>query len=209
MSTPFPLPVRIDTLGYTLERRRHLNVSNRCNLRCSYCPRARGEWCVAGHDLRLRRDPSSLELMHAACCPGQYEEIVFCGLAEPTLRLGTLLSTAARLRHTGARLVLHTDGLANLVHGRDVTGELGQVFDAVSVSLDAADAEGYERLQRPTLPRAYRAVLDFVRRLRDRVPRVELTAIEGLPGVWLEACSDLARRLDVGLRTRRIEEVGA
>ena len=197
-----------DTFGYTLNHSRYLNLTNRCNLNCRFCPRARGDWAVHGIDLRLEHEPSNLELLQAAAQPIQYREVVFCGLGEPTMRLSSLLSTAIRLRQFGARVRLDTNGLGNLQYDRDITADLEGVFDSVSVSLNAPNAEDYARYCRARNPWAYEGLLDFVRRLRDRVPEVLTTAIEGLPGIDIDACREVAERLGVGFRARRLNEVG-
>jgi TatD DNase family protein len=195
------------TFGYTLNHSRYLNLTNRCNLRCRFCPRAHGDWTIHGNDLRLEREPSNLELLRAAAQPTQYREVVFCGLGEPTLRLNALLSTARRLRHFGAKVRLDTNGLGNLHYDRDITADLEGVFDSVSVSLNAPDAASYAQYCRPRMPWAFAGLLDFLRRLRDRVPEVVATAIDGLPGIDIAACRELAGNLGVGFRARRLNEV--
>jgi TatD DNase family protein len=91
---------------------------------------------------------------------------VFCGLGEPTLRLYTLLEAATRLRHRAKRIRLNTDGLANLVYGRDVTPDMEGLIDALSVSLNAQDDETYNTRTVPSFP-AYEAMLDFVKCARS------------------------------------------
>ena len=195
-------------IGYTLRRSRYLNVTNRCTLRCTFCPKFNGSWSVQGHDLRLRDEPSVETLLAAAGDPSGHDEIVFCGFGEPTLRLYTVLEVGAELRRRGARVRLNTDGLANLVHGRDVTPDLEDAIDAVSISLNAQDAATYERHCRPPLPGAFQALLDFARHVREFVPQVTLTAIDGLPGVDIAACRGLAEQLGVGFRRRVLDQVG-
>jgi TatD family-associated radical SAM protein len=196
------------TISYDLRGSRYLNVTSRCTLRCDFCPKFNGSWTVADYDLRLHKEPDVDELIAAAGDPGAFQEIVFCGLGEPTLRLYTVLEAGAELRQRGARVRLNTDGLANLIHGRDVTPDLEDSIDAISISLNAQNEDIYNRHCRPPMPGAFEAVLDFTARAREFVPSVTLTAIDGLPGVDISACSAIAERLGVGFRRRELGKVG-
>ncbi|MGE0081577.1 MAG: TatD family nuclease-associated radical SAM protein [Thiohalomonadaceae bacterium] len=196
------------TLTYELHGNLYLNVTWHCTLRCAFCPKFNGEWDVQGYDLRLRREPSTEELLEAIGDPAPYREIVFCGLGEPTLRLDVLLAVARAMKRAGKRVRVNTDGLANLVHGRDVTPEMAEVVDAVSISLNAQDEATYVRHTRPKRDGAYAAVLDFAARARDAGMEVTLTAIDGLEGVDIPACERIARDLGVKFRRRVLDAVG-
>ena len=197
-----------NTIGYALHGNLYLNITNRCTLRCTFCPKFNGVWEVQGYNLRTHHEPSVAEMLAAVGDPREYREVVFCGLGEPMLRLYPLLEAATRLRGQGAHVRVNTDGLANLVYGRDVTPDLEDNIDALSISLNAQDEETYNLHCRPTLPGAYPAVLDFARRARDFVPVVTLTAIDGLPGVDIAACEHIADELGVHFRRRMLDEVG-
>jgi TatD DNase family protein len=196
------------TIGYTLRGGRYLNVTNRCTLRCRFCPKFSDDWTVGDYDLRLRAEPDCAALVVAAGEAPACEEVVFCGFGEPTLRLYTVLEAGAELRRRGARVRLNTDGLANLVHGRDITPDLEGSVDALSISLNAQDAETYDYHCRPPLPGAHAALLEFAARARVFVPDVTLTAIDGLPGVDIDECRAIAGRLGVGFRRRELGKVG-
>jgi len=198
------------TIHYDLHGSRYLNVTNRCTLRCAFCPKFNGSWTVAGYDLRLtaEQEPDANRLIAAAGDTAAFQEIVFCGFGEPTLRLYTVLEAGAELRQRGARVRLNTDGLANLIHGRDVTPDLEDSIDAISISLNAQNEELYNRHCRPPIAGAFEAVLDFTARAREFVPSVTLTAIDGLPGVDIPACRAIAERLGVGFRRRELGKVG-
>jgi len=198
---------RSSCIGYCLGRSRYLNVTNRCTLRCRFCPKFNGSWLFHGQDLRLRDEPTVNALIDAAGDPSAYDEVVFCGYGEPTLRLYTVLEVGTELRRRGAKVRLNTDGLANLVHGRDVTPDLEDTVDAVSISLNAQNAATYARHCRPPYPGAYPALIDFAVRVREFVPRVTLTALDGLEGVSIPACRALAESLGVGFRARRLGEI--
>jgi TatD DNase family protein len=195
-------------IGYTLRGNRYLNVTNRCTLRCQFCPKFNGTWTVADHELRLAQEPEHAELLAAAGDPADYQEIVFCGYGEPTLKLYTVIDVAAELRRRGARVRLNTDGLANFREGRDVTPDLEDSFDSISVSLNAQNADLYERHCRPPGPGAFQALLDFAAGAREFVPSVTLTAIDGLAGVDMAACRAIAEDLGVGFRRRVLGRVG-
>lgn len=195
-------------IAYPLHGNCYLNLTPRCTLRCRFCPKFNGSWRVKGYDLRLRREPGAEQVIAAVGDPGHFREIVFCGLGEPTLRLPAVLAVAGRLHDQGARLRLNTDGLASLVHGRDVTPELNGRIDALSVSLNAQNAEVYARHCRPRIPGAYAAMLDFIRRARRFIPHITVTAIDGLPGVDIAACAEIADGLGVHFRRRVLDDVG-
>jgi TatD family-associated radical SAM protein len=197
------------TLAYELHGNLYLNVTYHCTLRCAFCPKYKRLWTVQGYDLLLTFEPTAEEVLNAVGDPARYPEIVFCGLGEPTLRLDTLLKVASTLRERGAvHIRLNTDGLANLVHGRDVTSELAKVVDSLSVSLTAQDEATFNRHTRPKRPHAYLAMLDFVRAARTSGLDVTVTAIDGLEGVDIPACERIAERLGVRFRRRVLDAVG-
>jgi hypothetical protein len=97
---------------------------------------------------------------------------------------------------------INTDGQANLVHGRDILPELAGLVDAVSVSLNAPDAETYQRLCRSKFGETgFQAVKDFLAAAKRHIPSVTATAV-GLPGVDIEACRKVATDLGVDFRER-------
>jgi TatD DNase family protein len=195
-------------IAYPLHGNCYLNITSQCTLRCAFCPKYNRSWEVQSYDLRLHREPTVEEVLAAIGDPGQYKELVFCGLGEPTVRLDALLDIAAALKAKGARIRVNTDGLANLREGRDVTPELAEVVDSLSISMNAQDAATYNKHTRPKLRGAFKAMLDFARLAHERGMAVSLTAIDGLEGVDIAACEKIAESLGVGFRRRVLDVVG-
>ncbi len=195
-------------LAYRLHGNCYLNITYHCTLRCAFCPKFKGRWAVRNIDLLLTREPQADEVLAAIGDPRNDREIVFCGLGEPTLNLPVLLDVARALKAQGKRIRLNTDGLANLVHGRDVTPELAEVLDAVSISMNAQDEATYARHCRPKQAGAFQAMQDFARRAGEQGMVVTLTAIDGLDGVDIAACEKMAGRLGAGFRRRVLDVVG-
>lgn len=200
---------KLPVIAYASHGNCYLNITSRCTLRCRFCPKFNHQWVINGVNLRLQKEPSVDEVLAAVNDPSAYSEIVFCGLGEPTLRLYEMIEIASELHQRGARRVrLNTDGLASLVYGRDVTPDLEGPVDALSISLNAQNEAVYNRHCRPTIPSSYDAVLEFADRVRDFVPDVTLTAIDGLEGVDISACEGIARNLGVKFRRRVLGVVG-
>lgn len=195
-------------VSYTIGDRLYLNITDRCTLGCRFCPKNNGSHRVHDYDLRLDHRPSEDEIIDAVGDPTAYDEVVFCGFGEPTLRLKVLLAVAAEIRRRGGRVRVNTDGLGSLANKRDILPELGRCVDALSVSLNAQDAHVYERHCRPALDGAWDHLLAFLERAPERVPEVTATAIDGLEGVDIPACERLAARLGVGFRRRVLDRVG-
>ncbi|MCL4557633.1 MAG: YchF/TatD family DNA exonuclease [Deltaproteobacteria bacterium] len=192
------------TIAYVLRNNLYLNITNKCTNACVFCPKFGNDYYVTNYNLRLfKTEPSYDEIVGAVKDPSAYDEIVFVGFGEPTQRLDMLLQTARWLKEHGARLVrLDTDGLGNLVYGRDITPELAKYIDAVSVSLNAPDAQTYARLcPNPYGAASYRAVVEFIRAARQRFRDVTATMVS-LPNIDVEKTRAVARGLGVDLRVR-------
>lgn len=195
-------------ISYRIENSLYLSITDRCTLDCAFCPKTLGSYEVKGYDLSMDHRPDVAEIIQAVGDPRLYQEVVFCGYGEPTLRLKVLLEVAKWIKGHGGRVRINTDGLANLVHKEDVLPLMGACVDALSVSLNAQDEMTYERHCRPNLPGSYQAMLEFLRRAPAYVPDVTATAIQGLKGVDIGACEQLARQLGVKFRRRFLNEVG-
>lgn len=200
--------MRQQTIAYTIGDKLYLNVTDRCTLRCAFCPKHNGSRRVHEYDLTLEHRPEAEEIIAAIGDPSVYREVVFCGYGEPTLRLKLVLEVAEYIKSHGGKVRINTDGLANLAHKHNVLPEMAGRVDALSVSLNAQNAEVYDRHCQPTLRGSYEAVLDFLREAPRYVPEVTATAIDGLEGVDAEACRALAERLGVRFRRRVLDVVG-
>jgi TatD DNase family protein len=200
-------------LAYVLGDALYLNLTSACTLACTFCPKIRDDdWVVGGFDLRLRRAPSAEEVWAAAVRAGigGRSEVVFTGLGEPTRRLDVLLEIARRLRAAGARRIrVDTDGLASLREGRDVPPLLADAgVVAVSVSLNAPDAETYARVCPSRYgAAAYDAVKAFIRSCVAAIPDVAASAV-ALPGMSEAACRQVAESLGARFRWRPYDRLG-
>ncbi len=190
------------TIAYRLGNTLYLNITNRCTARCVFCPR-QDDFQYREYSLLLSREPTAAELIAAVGDPAQWDEIVFCGYGEPTVRLGVLRHVAKRLRRDGARrLRLNTNGHGNLIHKRDILPELAECFDALSISLNSADPEQYARLMgyRRGGRRYFDAVVEFARRARAALGDVTVTVVD-LPEVDVERARQFVAT-EIGARFR-------
>jgi len=200
-------------LAYPLGDALYLNVTRGCTLACVFCPKIRdGDWVVGGFDLKLEQNPEVEAVWQAALAAGLTgrSEVVFTGLGEPTRRLDVVLELARRLKAAGVRRVrVDTDGLASLRTGRDVPAELAAAgVDAVSVSLNAADAATYARLCPSRYGEAaYPAVKEFIRSAVGALPDVAASVV-GMPGMDEEACRIVAEGLGARFRWRPYDRLG-
>lgn len=195
-------------ISYVIGNRLYLNITDRCTLACAFCPKTLGVPKVHDFDLTLEQRPEIEEIIRSIGDPSRYDQVVFCGFGEPTLRLKVLLEVAAYIKQRGGRVRVNTDGLANRVHKRNVLPELAGSVDALSVSLNAQNAEIYDRHCVPALKGSYESLLEFLALAPKYIPDTTATAIEGLEGVDVAACETLARKLGVAFRKRELDKVG-
>ncbi len=196
------------TIAYSLHGNCYINMTNRCTLRCNFCPKFNNQWDVKGYLLRLKNEPTTEQIIEAVGDPTRYKEIIFCGLGEPTLRLDELLDIATQLKYKGAKIRLNTDGLANSIYEKDITPLLGECINSLSISLNAHNAQLYTKHCRPLISHAFNAVQEFIRAAVKHVPDITITAIDGLADVNITACEKIALNLGVKFRRRILDEVG-
>lgn len=195
-------------IAYRIRNSLYLNITNRCNLACRFCPKFT-DFEVKGYFLKLPHEPSVDEIFQEIGLSEKYDEVVFCGYGEPTLRLEVLKTIAAQMKDSGVKHVrLNTDGLASLVYGRNILPELATIVDAVSVSLNASDATTYAKNCPSKFGEsAYLAVCAFIAEAKKYIPDV-VASVVAIPGLDLEDCRKRAEELGVSLRIREYMNVG-
>jgi len=194
-------------IAYQIRDSLYLNITNRCTNSCPFCAKNK-EYVVKGHYLELSREPSAGEIIAAIGDPSPYKEVVFCGFGEPLIRLDTILEVAKWLKERGAKTRINTDGLANMIHRRNVLPELAGLVDSISVSLNTENAELYNKVCRPPFDGAYEGVKAFIVEAKKHVPHVT-ASIVGLPSVDAERCRKIVEEeLGVEFRLRPYNEVG-
>lgn len=189
--------------AYPLSKSIYLNITNRCTNDCLFCIRRTREG-IGSHDLWLKREPDLEELLEAAGDIRLFREVVFCGYGEPLIRADLVVEAALVLKKQGALIRINTNGHAGLIHGRNIASELAGLVDTISISLNTADPGQYVEICQPRHgEQAYRALLEFAGESKKNIPRVVLTAVTW-PGVDMDRCLDLARKLGVEFRMRRL-----
>jgi len=196
------------TIAYPIGANLYLNITNRCTLRCQFCPKFNHSLQLNSYDLKLGHKPTETELIEAIGNPKKYTQIVFCGYGEPTLRLNTVLTVAEHIKQHGGKTRLNSDGLGNLIHKRNILADMKHLIDAISISMNASRPDVYDKHCRPQVEGAYDAMITFLTRAPYYINDVTATAIEGLNGVNIDDCRSIARWLGVKFRSRQLDKLG-
>lgn len=199
------------TITYPVKHGIYVNMTNRCPCACTFCLRHNAPGVYGSDPLWLEREPTVQEVCDSLdqWDLRQYEEVVFCGYGEPTERLDDLLEAA---RHIKARsdipIRINTNGLSDLIWGKNTAPMLEGLIDCVSVSLNAMDAEEYLRLTRSKFGiGSYDAMLNFTRECTKYVPKVVMTVV-GEPVTSpedQETCRKICESVGAVLRIRPYE----
>ena len=159
----------------------YINITNRCPNACEFCIRNFTNALGDADSLVLKEDPTGEEVKKEleSWDVRAYDEVVFCGYGEPTERLPEVLELARHIKAKyGRQIRINTNGLADLIWGRPTAPDLKGVVDAVSVSMNEADAQKYYDLCHPKFGlQSYDAVIKYIEDVRDYVPSVVTSAI--------------------------------
>ncbi len=170
------------TITYPVKNGIYVNMTNKCPCNCTFCIRHNGPGAYGSDSLWLEREPSVDEVCESLkqWDLDKKDEIVFCGYGEPTERLEDLLLVAAWIKGNYSIPVrINTNGLSDLINGRDTAPELKGLIDAVSISLNANDPEAYLKITQSKFGiGSWQAMIDFARNCTAYVPKVTMTVVD-------------------------------
>lgn len=163
---------------YQLGNSLYINVTNRCNADCIFCHRKNDPY-IAGYNLSMKKseEPDAEVYIDEIGDPNKYDEIVFCGYGEPTIRWDIVKIISKFVKDRGGKTRLNTNGHANLINNRDITPELKGLIDVVSISLNSFDSKQYSNLMRVEEKYFY-SMLDFAKKATNFVNKVVLTVVD-------------------------------
>ena len=189
----------------------YVNLTNRCPCACTFCLRPLKHMAEES-TLWLKREPTVEEVQaDLAAVPWPLvQEVVFCGFGEPTMRLADLVTLLRWLKreHPEIKTRLNTNGLSDLVYERDTAPDFGGgILDAISISLNASNAERYLALTRSRFGiGSYEAMLTFARHCKAYVPQVILTVVDQVEDPdEIAACRAICEARGLALRVRAYE----
>lgn len=199
------------TITYTYEDGLYVNLTNQCPNRCDFCIRLEGDGYYSEGSLWLEHEPSYEEIKKDVMSRNfaDYRELIFCGFGEPTCRLDDLLKICDEIRKVSdIPIRLNTNGQANLIWNKDVTSYFSGRVDTVSVSLNAASAEGYDNVCHSEYGlKAYGAVIEFAKKVKPYVKKTIFSVVRGstVSDEEIEKCKEIA--LDAGIELRIRDKV--
>ena len=184
----------------------YLNLTNECPCRCTFCIRKNGDSVGDAETLWHKKAPSLEEIKKAI---DEYDfrgtnEVVVCGYGEPVCALENLTATCRYIKEKyGYSIRLNTNGLGNLIWGRDVVDEVCEYIDSISISLNAPDAEKYNAVTQPKFGlKSFDAMLSFAEECKKRMDDVRFSVVDVIPEEDIEACKKLAESMSIPLRVR-------
>jgi len=198
----------MDAITYQIGDSLYLNITNRCTNECTFCVRYKTRIFNGKYPLWLDREPTTEEILKAIGDPKRYKEIVFCGYGEPLIRLETVKEVARKIKGHESWVLGHgsiridTNGEANLFYQRNILPEIKGLIDSISISLNAENAEVYDKLCRSIYgKKAFDAIIEFIKESKKHIPEVEITVVD-LPKIDKKACEKIAKDLGVKFRVR-------
>ena len=199
------------TILYKVHNNLYVNLTKKCPCACTFCLRQTRDHMEDSGVLWLEKEPTVDEVIadFANFNMDDYDEVVFCGFGEPTERIDVLLEVAAYVKKTYNKPTrINTNGLGNLVNGRDITPELKGLIDTVSISLNTPNKERYYELTRSKFGiGSFDAMIDFAREAVKYVPHVVMTTVATTITKEEEAeCQRICDNIGVKYRIRPFED---
>ncbi len=192
---------------YTYKDNVYLNITNKCPCACTFCIRSQKNAIGSADNLWLEHNPDFEEVKNAIDnfdFTG-YNEVIFCGYGEPTNAFDLLIKVAQYIRNKmNIKIRVNTNGLGSLINERDISQELCQNVDAVSISLNCSNEEEYNKVVRPKFGiKSYSAMLDFAKRCKKYTDDVMLSVVDVIGEEEIAKCQKIADDLDIKLRVRK------
>lgn len=186
-------------------------MTNKCPCNCTFCLRQTRDEMEGSGSLWLEREPSVDEVKAEfdKFDMDKYEEVVFCGFGEPTERLYDLLEVAEFVKAKyGKKTRINTNGLSDLIYGKDTAPLLEGKIDTVSISLNTPNKQRFYELTRNRFGiDSFDAILRFAENAKKYVNKVVLTTVATtLTEEEERECAAICDKLGVTYRIRPWED---
>lgn len=195
---------------YEVYENLYVNMTNRCPCACTFCLRQTKDEMNNSGSLWLEREPSVEEVIAEfdKFDMKKYRELVFCGFGEPTERLEDLLKVAAYAKEKfRIPIRINTNGLSDLIYGKDTAPMYEGLIDTVSISLNTPDRDKYLELTRSKFGiESHDAMLRFAGNVSKYVPNVVLSTVKStITEEEEQKCREICDKLGVTYRIRNYE----
>ena len=196
---------------YEVHKGLYVNMTNKCPCSCTFCLRQTRNEMEGSGSLWLEREPTVEEVKaeFSKFDMDKYEEVVFCGFGEPTERLYDLLEVAAFVKEKyGKKTRINTNGLADLIYGKDTTPLLEGKINTVSISLNTPNKQRYYELTRNRFGiESFDAMLTYAKNAKKYVQNVIMTTVDTtLSKDEEKECAEICEKLGVTYRIRPWED---
>lgn len=197
----------MNNIVYTYGKKIYLNITNACPCNCDFCVRNSKDGLGDMGSLWLDHEPSFIEIKEAIDTFDftGYSDVVFCGYGEPTCALEKLLKTAKYLKDTkNVKIRLNTNGLSDLINKTENSAaRMEGLVDAVSISLNASDAQKYESIVHPSFGlKSFDAMIKFTKDAQKYIPSVKMSVVDTIGEDEIEKCKKLCEENGIELRVR-------
>ncbi len=179
----------------------YLNITNECPCKCVFCIRDKMDTLGTAHEMWHSSAPDFDQIKDEfdTFPKKDFKEVVFCGYGEPTCEFENLVKTAKYIKDNyGFKIRVNTNGLGNLINKRDITPELCEVADIISISLNAPNAKRYLQITRNDFGiDSFENMLDFTRKCVSLNANVRMTVVDVITPQEVNECERLAKEIGV------------
>lgn len=162
---------------YEIGNALYINVTNRCNSHCSFC-RRKTDPVLRGFNLGMERseEPDADVYIKEIGDPKQYEEIVFCGYGEPTIRWDVVKTIAKYVKDNGGSTRINTNGHGSHINKRNIAPEFNNLMDVVSISINTFNPKQYAEIT-GLESRMFNEMVTFAKTVKGYVEKVVMTIV--------------------------------
>ena len=197
----------MNTYVYTLGKSAYINLTNACSNSCDFCIRNYKDG-MADYNLWLTKEPTAKEIIELLGDVTKYDEVVFCGYGEPTYRLDELSEIGRYVKSFGTKVRLNTNGHALLINGEGAMEKLVGAVDIISVSLNEATKEGYDKICHPIFEDGFSAMIDFTKKAvsTGAFSSVRMSVMDIIGEENVQKCRKIAQSVGAELFVRTMEK---
>ena len=207
----------MNTYVYTIYGNIYINLTNFCSNACEFCVRNHestmdgrefGSHSGEGDsDLWLDSEPSYKDVTDILdqMAFSRYKEMVVGGEGEPSARFELVEMLCGYAHERGIKTRINTNGQGNAILGKDIAPRMCRCIDTINVSLNATDAQSYDRLCHSVYgEKAFDIMLDFAKECVRCGGNVVLRIVDCVPPEQLQKAAEIARDIGAKLRGRKM-----